>query len=57
MRFYFDGDNLKQIMIGNYRYNPVDEFEGERTIINVVEFSDSPDQKYLSLPEELEEVE
>ena len=52
-RFYFDGDTLTKIATINYS-----ESSGnfEKSVIEVTEFSPTPDQSYLKLPETLKDA-
>lgn len=56
VRYYFDGDRLIKIAAANYRKDSKGRIDGRQCIINIVEFSSTPDEKYLSLPEGVKDV-
>ena len=56
IRYYFQNNKLVKIEAGQYFTNRFGKPDGIRTIINVHEFSNSVEKKYLELPTELEDV-
>ena len=56
IRYYFNGDKLVKIMMGRYTIDAQNNRKGQHEIITIEEFSPTPEQKYLSLPSELNEV-
>ena len=56
IRYYFQNNKLVKIEAGQYFTNRFGKPDGIRTIVNVHEFSSSAEQKYLELPNELEDV-
>ena len=55
IRYYFEGDKLVKIAQASYLKNGSEVAAYEKSVINIVEFSSTPDQRYLSLPAELKD--
>ncbi len=55
VRYYFDGDRMVKIAAFNYTEDATGIQDYEKTIVEITEFSTTPDQTYLSLPEGLKD--
>lgn len=56
IRYYFEDDKLIKIAAVSYKKAINDKVIGNKCIIKINEFSSIPDKKFLSLPEEIEDV-
>ncbi len=54
-RYYFDGDKLIKIATASYTKRDGVIADYEKSVIGITEFSFTPEQKYLSLPEGLKD--
>ena len=55
VRYYFDGDRMIKIAAFNYSEDSTGIKSYEKTVVEITEFSTTPDQTYLSLPEGLKD--
>ncbi len=55
VRYYFDGDRMVKIAAFNYSEDSTGIKSYEKTVVDITEFSTTPDQTYLSLPEGLKD--
>lgn len=55
VRYYFDGDNMVKIALVNYVRDGENILSYDKSVINITEFSTTPDQSYLKLPAELKD--
>ena len=56
IRYYFEGSKLVKISAVSYRKTVDGNVSGRKSIIKINEFSSTPDTKFLSLPEGLEDI-
>ena len=55
VRYYFEGDKLVKIAQASYLKNGNEVSAYEKSVVNITEFSTTPEQSYLSLPAELKD--
>ena len=55
VRYYFDGDNMVKVAMATYVRDNGKILSYEKSVINITEFSTTPDQSYLTLPAELKD--
>ena len=56
VRYYFNGDQLVKIAFASYIKNASGIQSYEKAVIDITEFSTTPDQNYLQLPAELKDA-
>ena len=56
IRYYFSGNKLVKIESGQYYKTAEGKLDGTRSIINITEFKNTPEDKYFKLPDGLEDV-
>ena len=55
VRYYFDGDKMVKVAMATYIRNGGKILSYSKSVINITEFSTTPDQNYLQLPAELKD--
>ena len=55
VRYYFDGDNMVKVAMATYVRDGGKILSYEKSVVNITEFSTTPDQSYLQLPAELKD--
>lgn len=56
IRYYFNGDTLEKIAYASYTIDSNGKASGEKFIAKISEFSETPDQSLLKLPDGLKDV-
>lgn len=56
IRYYFDGDKLEKIAYASYTIDKNGKASGEKFIARITEFSNTPDESLLKLPDGLKDV-